>query len=70
MGRAENRHHQNRIKEKVKKYYSGWAGKDKKKTGLVASTKKLCSCLSCGNKRKHEGETLQERRIRLDEKEK
>jgi hypothetical protein len=52
----------------VKKYYSGWAGKDPKKTGLVAHTKKLCSCLACGNRRKYEGETLQEKKVILDEK--
>jgi len=60
--RAENRHHEKRIKNKVKDYYGKWAGKDERNIGRVAHAKKLCSCACCGNKRKYEGKPISEKR--------
>lgn len=51
MNRALRRHHAQRIKQKVKEYYIGWAGSSPKVNGKVARTRQLCSGLCCGNPR-------------------
>ena len=70
MGRAERRHHLNRLKKKRSKYW-GWRYEDypmpPKSLGIVAHTPCTCSCNGCGNPRKHFGlKTLQERKAELD----
>lgn len=44
-------------------------GATKTQQGIVIKTPKPCSCLMCGNKRKHLGETRQERRASYKEHE-
>lgn len=63
MSLAEKRHHRARIKNNRRFYW----GRDlmnatKIQQGIVINTPKPCSCLMCGNKRRHSGETRQEKR--------
>ncbi|HEV2763516.1 MAG TPA: hypothetical protein VGV38_11110 [Pyrinomonadaceae bacterium] len=61
--RSLRRHHEERIKRRVKKYYGGVHADDPRRNGQVAHTRKLCSCWMCGNPRKYFDEpTLRERR--------
>lgn len=51
MSLALNRHHKERIKNKVKNYYNCNTSKhDKtKRIGIIASTRCICSCHMCRN---------------------
>jgi hypothetical protein len=61
--RALRRHHEQRIKQRVRGYYGGYARANPRHLGTIAHTRQLCSCAMCGNPRHHFGErTLQERR--------
>jgi hypothetical protein len=60
--RAERRHHEARIKRRVRSYYYGRAADDPRRLGRVAHARRLCSCALCGNPRRYFGEiTVQER---------
>lgn len=64
MKTAIRRHHYRRLQKKRSRY---WFGREIKMSprqlGLVVATPHPCSCLGCGNLRKHIGEkTIQERR--------
>jgi hypothetical protein len=60
--RALRRHHEERIKRRVKEYYSGVHKDDARRVGQMAHARKLCSCWMCGNPRRYFNEpTLQER---------
>ena len=62
--RAIRRHHEERIKRRVKAYYSGVHKDDPRRIGQMAQTRKLCSCWMCGNPRRYFNElTLREPRI-------
>lgn len=61
-GRAQRRHDAERVKRRVRTYYGGWAGRSPRNIGMVARTHQICSCLYCGNPRRYEGPTRQERR--------
>ncbi len=50
--RAIRRHHRQRIKNKVKDYYTGWAGSTSRTLGIVSTTRVLCSDMCCGNPRR------------------
>jgi len=66
--RAMRRHHEERIKRRVSEYYGGAFKHDKRRLGIIAGSRQLCSCWMCGNPRKWLGEkTVQERR-RTDSK--
>ena len=55
--RATNRHHEERIKNKVKNYHNVHTDKSVEKSiGKVAHSRAICSCWMCGNPRKHFGE--------------
>lgn len=62
--RALRRHHEERIKERVKSYYGGYVH-DARQIGKLAHARTPCSCWMCGNPRKYDGEvTMQEKRRR------
>lgn len=66
-GRAFRRHHERRIKEKVKKFVSRWLHGDElannpRFIGRLAKTPHPSSCRGCGHQRKWEGKTIQEQR--------
>lgn len=63
MSIARRRHHNRRIKEKRKGYWSD--NNDKRNLGRILSTPQLCSCRGCGNQRKWEGVTQQEKKAAL-----
>ncbi len=51
MNRSLRRHHRQRIKQKVKDYYSGWPKSSPRASGMIATTRQLCSGPCCGNPR-------------------
>jgi len=57
------RHHERRIKERMRSYYGGYARNNARALGKLAQSRSPCSCWMCGNPRRYSGEsTLQERR--------
>ncbi len=63
QSRALRRHHEQRIKQRVRGYYGGYARANPRHIGKIAHARQLCSCVMCGNPRRHLGErSLQERR--------
>jgi hypothetical protein len=61
--RSVRRHHEERIKRRVKEYYGGAFRHDVRSIGKLAHSQTPCSCWMCGNPRRYEGEpTLRERR--------
>jgi len=61
--RAIRRHHEQRIKTRVRNYYSGMAVGSPRHTGRIAHARRLCSCWKCGNPRRYWREvTVQEMR--------
>jgi hypothetical protein len=61
--RAIRRHHEERVKARVRKYYGGMGIGSPRQTGIIAHTRSLCSCWMCGNPRRHLKEvTVQEMR--------
>ena len=64
QSRALRRHHEHRIKQRVRDYYGGYAHHRPRSIGKLAHARQLCSCVMCGNPRRHLGEaTMQERRV-------
>lgn len=77
--RSVRRHHMERLKKKVVRYYDGWAqgtlyphalgmrGKDgyrnRRVLGLLANTRQLCSEYCCGNPRKYFGECTRQEKV-------
>ena len=63
--RGMRRHHEERVKARVRSYYGGHAAGDPRRIGMIAHTRRLCSCWMCGNPRKYwKQETIQESRAR------
>ena len=61
--RAVRRHHEQRVKRRVSRYYGGYAHGQPRHLGKLAHARRPCSCWMCGNPRRYCGEpTLQERR--------
>lgn len=67
MSRADNRHHVERAKQRVK----GWlkhvwreaeSQLNERRVGIKARTPKTCSCWACAGRRDQEGPTIGERR--------
>lgn len=59
--RALRRHHYRRLQAKRKNYWFG--NHTPRESGMIATTPHPCSCLGCGNLRKHcNQKTVQERR--------
>jgi len=74
-GRAERRHHIERLKKKRRYYWYGYnlngkpMDKDKRRLGMVVDTPTPCSCHMCGNPRKYWKEkTLQEKKAEQEYK--
>ncbi len=62
--RAIRRHHEKRIKRRVKEYYGGIHRDNTRRLGQIAGTRTPCSCWMCGNPRKYFNDlTVQERRL-------
>jgi hypothetical protein len=67
--RADRRHHHDRMKQKVSKFYwiKKWFGTEESREEHIrqmAETRKPCSCYMCGNPRKHwKDKTMQEKRF-------
>jgi len=74
-GLSVRRHHDERMKKKVRSYYGGYIDdkwkpyltlteeEKERHTGIAAQSKKQCSCWMCGNPRKWDNElTIQERK--------
>lgn len=63
--RGIRRHHEERVKARVKSYYGGHSAGDARRLGRIAHTRTPCSCRMCGNPRKFwKAETIQELRAR------
>jgi hypothetical protein len=61
--RGIRRHHEKRIKSRVRSYYGGLAAGDPRHIGKIAHARRICSCQMCGNPRRHWGvATIQELR--------
>jgi len=61
--RAMRRHHEARVKARVRRYYGGLAMGSPRDTGKIAHARSLCSCRLCGNPRRYWKEvTVQEMR--------
>lgn len=60
--RAERRHHRERLWEKRKRSYWGAAYRLSEISKSVVDTPHPCSLMCCGNRRRYEGATMQERR--------
>jgi hypothetical protein len=60
--RALRRHHEQRMKARVRTYYGGRVAGDPRRLGRIAHTRRECSCSMCGNPRRYFGlRTVQER---------
>jgi len=62
MARALRRHHHQRLLKRVQSYCIA-EGMDARRIRKLAQTRTPCSCEMCGNPRKVEGPTTQERRF-------
>lgn len=62
--RALRRHHLQRMKAKAKRVYHFCSPQQAVK---YANHLQLCSCHGCGNRRKYEGQSLQEARAKQPE---
>ena len=66
MGISERRYHRERLKKKRQNYW-GFNSQHRgaatiRQLGILVNTPKPCSCWMCRNRRKDEGETIQERK--------
>lgn len=67
INRRRRRRDYRRLKKKRKHY---WAGlRTERERGFVANTPHPCSCMGCGNQRKHCGPTRQEIKHELRDQE-
>lgn len=57
------RNHRARLKRNRRFYWGRDLSRDPAELAKVVNTKKPCSCLMCGNARKHAGPTRQEMRF-------
>lgn len=62
MSLAQRRHHEARLKRKVRSYYGGH--NDPRRLGIYARTRTPCSCYMCGNPRRLGELPMQELRHR------
>lgn len=60
--RATNRHHAERIKNKVKNYNNVFKG-SAASIGKITNSRAICSCYMCGNPRKYDGEVTVHEKI-------
>jgi hypothetical protein len=61
--RGIRRHHEQRVKTRVRTYHGGSAAGDPRHIGRIAHTRQSCSCRLCGNPRRYwKEQTIQELR--------
>lgn len=65
MSRDQKFHHRERLKANRRHHWGRDLAGEAKFLGQAVNTPKPCSCLMCGNARKHSGVTMQERRAAL-----
>lgn len=65
--RSLRRHHRDRIKARRRNYWGRDLRKEPANLGKVSITPHPCSCLMCGNARRHSGATRQERYAMAEE---
>lgn len=65
MSRAEKIHHRERLKGNRRRHWGRDLVNEPEILARTVNTPKPCSCFACGNRRKHEGETMQERRHQI-----
>lgn len=59
-------HHRDRLKRKRRFYWGRDLSREPEALSKIVDTPKPCSCPMCGNIRRYEGDTRQERRITFD----
>lgn len=64
MSRARKRHHRERLKKKRRYHWGRDLLTEPEVLAKAVNTPKPCSCMMCGNERRHSGDTMQERRIK------
>lgn len=67
LNRALRRHHEKRLKNKVKSYRNHSISKNPKLIGKYFNTPTGCSCWLCGNRRKYHGLTFQEQKSEVNQ---
>lgn len=65
MSRADKFHHRERLKARRRHHWGRDLSNEPAHLAKAVNTPTPCSCLMCGNKRRHAGETMQERRADL-----
>lgn len=65
MSKLKTLHHRERLKQARKHYWGRDLSQNPPDHSAVVTTPCRCSCWMCGNRRKHLGPTLQERRVTL-----
>lgn len=65
MSLAMRRHHRERLKKDRRFHWGRDLSREPKYLAVAVDTPTPCSCLMCGNARRHSGPTLQERRAEL-----
>ncbi len=66
MDRGQRRHHMERMRRRVRRYYGGYMLRRPdaaRYIGMIAQTRTLCSCLWCGNPRRHFGQKTRAERL-------
>lgn len=69
MSRAEKVHHRERLKANRRLHWGRDLINEPIPLAKAVNTPTPCSCLMCGNRRKHSHDTMQERRIKLSHQE-
>jgi hypothetical protein len=63
QSRSIRRHHEQRVKSRVRTYHGGSAAGDPRHIGRIAHARQQCSCRMCGNPRRYwKEQTIQELR--------
>ncbi len=68
MARDKKFHHRERLKANRRFHWGRDLKDEPKRLSQAVDTPTPCSCLMCGNARKHSGPTMQERRAELAER--
>ena len=68
MARADKFHHRERLKAKRRRYWGRDLIREPKRLGQAVGTPTPCSCPMCGNPRHYAGDSMQERRAALSER--
>lgn len=69
MARSDKFHHRERLKAKRRRHWGRDLRSEPKALAQAVTTPTPCSCAMCGNARHHSGDTMQERRAALTQRE-